>query len=116
MSWLDPFSLTETTATADSSFDTPRTQYTVPSDALQSSQPVDTSAPSEWGEFFRTTLGNLTSYAITRDAVRSGVTGPNQVTAAQMQPGALTARQQAALSPLLLLAIVGAIVLVAMKK
>lgn len=67
---------------ADSSFDQPRTTATVPTDALQSMQPVTQGANEggDWGDFWRDTLGGVIGYALRKDAVQSGV----------IQPGAQT--------------------------
>lgn len=46
---------------------------TVAADAITSSQPMTTSAPSEWGGFFRDTFKAVIGYGIARDAIKNGV-------------------------------------------
>lgn len=68
------------TVGADQSFVTPRGPDTVPSNALQSMQPIsfgDGSTGSgfgaNWGDFLQKSLGSVLGYSLQKDAVQSGV-------------------------------------------
>lgn len=111
---------------ADQSFVTPRTEDTVPANAIQSMQPITTGDGSTgsgwgegWGDFLKQTLGTVVGYSIAKDAAQAGVARP----AVQQygQPGYGSQVQGTArpvglslggLGPLLL---VGGVVLLAVK-
>ena len=78
---------------ADSSFKVPKTQQTVPVDAIQSMAPVTASESTEssWTSIFKDVLKDVTGYAIKKDAVQSGVVPTAQ--------GVQTAAPGAAVSP-----------------
>lgn len=96
---------------ADTSYDAPATSGG--SYAGQDSSSGD-SASSPWTGFFQNTLQTALGYAITKDAVRSGLTGqpagnPAGNAQAAVQPKA------AGMSPVLLLLLGGAVIFVAVK-
>lgn len=110
----------------DSSFDTPRTGLTVPTDAIQSMAPVDSgSSFGEWGGFFQDLLKTSVGYAIAKDAARSGVVAPGAQGAAQGYPlqqrpaaqvvGSPMAGMTSMMVPLLLVGL-GAVVVVKLLK
>jgi hypothetical protein len=95
---------------ADSSYTTPRTGSTVPTNAIDSMQPVSTGDSGEWGGFFRDLTRGLVGYAVQRDAVRNGVTPSSSSSSAPATGG--SAAQAASRSNLVPLVIVGVVAVV----
>ena len=60
-------------------FEQPRTGETVPTNAIQSMQPVTASSDSlgSWGGFIQDSLRGVLGYSIARDAARNGVRSPS---------------------------------------
>lgn len=100
---------------SDGSFTTPRTYDTVPSNALQSMQPIEASNGGGWSDFWPSLAKTAVGYVIQKDAIQSGVVRPGQqyVPAQPGQPQQY-ARQDplGGLGPLLL---IGGGVLLAVK-
>lgn len=69
-----------------STYDTPRHEDTVTSNALQSMQPVET-VDTGWTSFFRDITKGIVGYSIQKDAVQSGVYRPAVPGQYQGQPG-----------------------------
>lgn len=53
-----------------------KTAETVPTNAIGSMTPVDTSVTTpSWEKFMQDTLGGLVGYAVRKDAIKSGISG-----------------------------------------
>lgn len=87
---------------ADQSYDQPRTSFSVPTNALQSMQPVESDG-GDWGDFWRGTLGTVVGYAIANDVAKTQV---------QQQPVSATPTTTTNRNPMMPL-IIGAVALVA---
>lgn len=99
---------------ADSSYDQPRTVSTVPTNALQSMQPVeDSRAGNDWLDWGRATLTGLLGYAVQRDAVRNGVQPAAQTPVPAPNYAQAQAAAQASTTRMLVIGGVAAVALVA---
>lgn len=96
---------------ADNSFGGERNAYTVPTDAIQSMAPVTNSDNgNSWGDLFQNGLKLGISYYFQKDAAKT------QASLQQQQQAApIVVQQQAQNNSLVTLAIIGAVVLVAVK-
>lgn len=93
----------------DDSYWTPRTADTVPSNALQTMQPIETNTGGGWSDFWKGTLQTVIGYSIAKDAAQSGVARPGQQygqAAYPAQGGAYAAQRQPG-GQVLTLALVG---------
>lgn len=87
----------------------PNTLWTVPSNALQSMTPVSDAGAESWSGFWQDLTKGAIGYAITRDAVRNGIT-PQRMQPAPVAPTApagVPRANQASVSPLMLLVLGG---------
>lgn len=96
------------------SYTQPRSLATVPTNALQSLQPVTAADDGgNWSDFWQGTLRTVVGYSIARDAARNGV-GYTQPAAATTGPASVAAAARAGMSPLLMIGLavglIGAIV------
>lgn len=95
---------------ADNSFDYARTPITVPSNALQSMQPVAPSSSGAWTSLFQDGLKLGINYAIAKDAAKNGIPAPGQA-AATPTAQVYAQQQQTSLVTLLILAGLGFVLL-----
>jgi hypothetical protein len=94
----------------DSSYERPRSSESVPTNAIESMQPV-TATTQEWGGFFQQMLKGGVSYAIAKDARQSGV---YPTTGTPVATGAV-AQAPLPMRGMLMVALLGVAVVIAIK-
>ncbi len=101
---------------ADNSFITPRGTDTVPTDAVQSMQPVSDGASSGWNNLFQDVFKGVVGYSLAKDAVQSGVTRPAYGAAPAYQGQQQQAQRPQSMGGLLPLLLVGGLIVFAVKS
>lgn len=106
------------TLSADLTYNFPRTDMTVPTDAIQSQQPVDASTSSNagggWTGFMQNLAGTLTGYAIAKDIATTNASLQSQQL--QRSVAAQSTVQRANSGSLLTLLLIGGGAYLLLKK
>ena len=96
------------------SYDVQRTAAAVPTNALQSSDPIGAGAAGEWGGFFQNLLSGVVNYGISKDLAETQADG--QVRSAQVAAQAAALQRAPTSSNLLLFGLVGVVAVVLILK
>lgn len=59
---------------ADNSYSQPRGAATVPTNALQTMQPIESTGTGAWADWLQGTVSQVLGYAVAKDAAQSGLT------------------------------------------